>query len=67
MRFAGGNLQLMQDWLGSDLASQPQGEGELGKRMERSLSNAFQSGAEQAIIIGTDRPWNQCPNFSISL
>ena len=56
VRFAGGNLQLMQDWLGSDLVYQPQGEGDLGKRMERSLSSAFQSGAEQAIIIGTDCP-----------
>ena len=56
VRFTGGNLQLMQDWLGSDLVYQSQAEGDLGKRMERSLESAFQSGAEQAIIIGSDSP-----------
>lgn len=56
VRFAGGNLQLMQDWLGVDLVYQPQGEGDLGDRMVRSFSDAFQSGSEQVIIIGTDCP-----------
>ncbi|MEH1933556.1 MAG: TIGR04282 family arsenosugar biosynthesis glycosyltransferase [Nostoc sp.] len=54
--FAGGDSQLMQDWLGLDLVYQSQGEGDLGLRMARSLRNAFQSGAEQVIIIGTDCP-----------
>jgi hypothetical protein len=39
-----------------DLAYQPQGEGNLGERMKRSLSNAFTSGVTQAVIIGTDFP-----------
>jgi uncharacterized protein len=56
VRFAGGNLQLMQDWLGLDLVYQPQGEGDLGDRMRRSLDEAFQCGIEQVIIIGTDCP-----------
>ncbi|MBD2358173.1 TIGR04282 family arsenosugar biosynthesis glycosyltransferase [Tolypothrix sp. FACHB-123] len=56
VRFAGGNLQLMQDWLGLDLVYQSQGEGDLGDRLARSLSDAFQSGREQVIIIGTDCP-----------
>lgn len=56
IRFASGNLQLMQDWLGSDLVYQLQGEGDLGSRMMRSLSHAFQSNAEQVVIIGTDCP-----------
>ena len=56
VRFAGGDLQLMQNWLGSDLLYQPQGEGDLGSRMARSLLSAFQSGAEKAMIIGTDCP-----------
>jgi uncharacterized protein len=47
VRFAGGNLQLMQDWLGLDLVYQPQGEGDLGDRMGRSLDEAFQSGIKQ--------------------
>ena len=56
VRFAGGDSQLMQDWLGLDLIYQSQGEGDLGSRMARSLFEAFQSGAEQVIIIGTDCP-----------
>ncbi|MCC5634265.1 TIGR04282 family arsenosugar biosynthesis glycosyltransferase [Nostoc sp. CHAB 5844] len=56
VRFAGGNLQLMQDWLGLELFYQPQGEGDLGLRMERSLFDAFQKNAEYVIIIGTDCP-----------
>jgi len=56
MRFAGGNLQLMQDWLGLELLYQSQGEGDLGSRMARSLFDAFQKSAEYVIIIGTDCP-----------
>ncbi|ACC78876.1 TIGR04282 family arsenosugar biosynthesis glycosyltransferase [Nostoc punctiforme] len=56
VRFAGGDLQLMQDWLGLDLVYQSQGEGDLGSRMAQSLFDAFQSGAEKVIIIGTDCP-----------
>jgi rSAM/selenodomain-associated transferase 1 len=56
VRFAGGNSQLMQDWLGLDLVYQSQGEGDLGSRMARSLFDAFQSGAKKVIIIGTDCP-----------
>ncbi len=56
VRFAGGDSQLMQDWLGLDLVYHSQGEGDLGSRMDRSLGNAFQSGAENVIIIGTDCP-----------
>jgi hypothetical protein len=56
IRFAGGNLQLMQDWLGYDIAYQPQGEGDLGWRMAQSFYNAFQSGAEKVITIGIDCP-----------
>ena len=56
VRFGGGDLQLMEDWLGLDLVYQSQGEGDLGLRMARSLFDAFQSGAESVIIIGTDCP-----------
>ncbi|MEB3181721.1 MAG: TIGR04282 family arsenosugar biosynthesis glycosyltransferase, partial [Nostocaceae cyanobacterium] len=54
--FAGGNQQLMQDWLGSDLIYQEQGEGDLGCRMARSLALAFRNHAQQVVIIGTDCP-----------
>ncbi|GBE90508.1 TIGR04282 family arsenosugar biosynthesis glycosyltransferase [Nostoc cycadae] len=56
VRFTGGNLQLMQDWLGSELLYKSQGEGDLGSRMARSLFDAFQKRAEYGIIIGTDCP-----------
>ncbi|ABA19898.1 conserved hypothetical protein [Trichormus variabilis ATCC 29413] len=56
MRFAGGDLQLMQDWLGADLVYQSQGDGDLGSRMARSLYDSFQGQAKQVVIIGTDCP-----------
>ncbi len=56
VRFAGGNLQLMQEWLGDSLLYQCQGEGDLGDRMARSLVESFQKNAAQVIIIGTDCP-----------
>ena len=56
VRFVGGNLQLMQDWLGSDLVYHSQGDGDLGERMVRSLAHAFESGAEKVMIIGIDCP-----------
>lgn len=62
VRFAGGNSQLMTDWLGSDIIYQPQGEGDLGMRMVRSLSEAFENGAEKSIIIGTD-----CPSIDLEI
>ena len=56
VRFTGGDLEKMQNWLGNDLGYQFQGEGDLGARMERSLINAFNQKAEKVIIIGTDCP-----------
>lgn len=56
VRFTGGNLEKMQNWLGNDLRYESQGKGDLGARMERSLINAFNQKAQQVIIIGTDCP-----------
>jgi glycosyltransferase A (GT-A) superfamily protein (DUF2064 family) len=52
----------MQHWLGSDIIYQAQGEGDLGSRMARSLSVAFQDGIERVVIIGTD-----CPGLNAQL
>jgi len=60
--FTGGNLSLMQHWLGSDIIYQPQGEGDLGSRMARSLSVAFQDNIARVVIIGTD-----CPGLNAQL
>lgn len=62
VRFTGGSLPLMQHWLGSDIIYQPQGEGDLGARMARSLAVAFQEGIDRVVIIGTD-----CPNLNANL
>lgn len=59
IRFTGGNLQLMQNWLGTELNYLLQGEGDLGKRMENSFFSAFNKGAQEVVIIGID-----CPNLS---
>ena len=56
VRFTGGNLEKMQNWLGHDLGYQFQSEGDLGARMAESLINAFNQKAQQVIIIGTDCP-----------
>ncbi|MBW4518550.1 MAG: TIGR04283 family arsenosugar biosynthesis glycosyltransferase [Scytolyngbya sp. HA4215-MV1] len=56
VRFAGGNRDLMQRWLGKDLMYTVQGEGDLGDRMARSFQSAFHSGVHHAVTIGTDCP-----------
>jgi uncharacterized protein len=61
VRFTGGNLEKMQNWLGNDLGCQTQGNGDLGARIERSLVNAFNQKAEQVIIIGIDCPGVNAP------
>ena len=58
VRFAGGNLQLMKNWLGvePDLKYQEQGTGDSGERMTRAFESAFNHGMKSVIIIGTDCP-----------
>ncbi len=60
VRFTGGNWQLMESWLGSDLNYQEQDGGDLGDRMrlafETTFKKAFNSGIQRAVIIGTDCP-----------
>lgn len=56
VRFTGGTTSQMQEWLGVDLAYRLQGNGDLGERMSQALNEAFQSGIQQAVIIGTDCP-----------
>jgi len=63
VHFAGNRgHQEMQDWLGADLVYQRQGTGDLGVRMARSLSAAFDDKIDRAIIIGTD-----CPGLNADL
>ncbi|MGB3507733.1 MAG: TIGR04282 family arsenosugar biosynthesis glycosyltransferase [Microcoleaceae cyanobacterium] len=62
IRFAGGNIQLMQNWLGSDLKHQQQGEGNLGDRMTIAFQSAFNKGNKYVVIIGID-----CPKLTIDI
>ncbi|MEX0268047.1 TIGR04282 family arsenosugar biosynthesis glycosyltransferase [Leptolyngbyaceae cyanobacterium UHCC 1019] len=62
VRFAGGDRDLMQRWLGTDLMYTVQGEGDLGDRMGRSLQSALNAGVDRVLIIGTD-----CPDLTASL
>lgn len=61
VRFAGGDLNLITQWLGSG-DYKPQGEGGLGTRMARSLCLAFEDNVTSAVIIGTD-----CPGLNANL
>jgi uncharacterized protein len=56
IHFAGGNLPLMQQWLGADLNYIPQVAGDLGQKMQSAFDLAFASGHQRVVIIGTDCP-----------
>jgi rSAM/selenodomain-associated transferase 1 len=54
IRYTGGSLSQMQDWLGSDLIYNQQGTGDLGNRMNHSFQAGFDQGKSAIMIIGTD-------------
>jgi uncharacterized protein len=56
VRYEGGNEALMKQWLGSDLHFHSQGSGDLGLRLERAFREAFQSGNNRVVIVGSDCP-----------
>jgi uncharacterized protein len=56
VRYDGGDEALLKNWLGHDYVYRPQGDKDLGTRMKQSFEDAFRSGAEAAVIIGTDIP-----------
>ena len=41
-------------WLRSNWTTQPQGDGDLGARMNRAFTEAFARGAERVVVIGSD-------------
>src|SRR5687767_14140156 len=43
-------------WLQPTWTTAPQGEGDLGQRLEAAFRAAFKSGAERVVIIGSDSP-----------
>jgi uncharacterized protein len=62
VHFTGGDRQLMQDWLGSDLIYRHQNEGDLGKRMASAFEASFAAGMVSTVIIGVD-----CPDLNAQL
>jgi rSAM/selenodomain-associated transferase 2/rSAM/selenodomain-associated transferase 1 len=56
IRYEGGSLELMQDWIGPGLKCRPQSEGDIGQRMRCALTDAFDAGHERVMIIGSDVP-----------
>ena len=62
VHFAGGNQQLMQNWLGSDIIYRQQSQGDLGRRMALAFKESFSAGMTGVVIIGTD-----CPDLNAQL
>lgn len=60
--FAGGNQQLMQNWLGTCFDYQPQGDGDLGRRMAIAFETTLEAGTQSVVIIGSD-----CPDLNAQL
>lgn len=56
VRFEGGSAADMRRWLGRGLRFAPQGDGDLGARMHRASTEAFDAGAQAVVIIGADCP-----------
>jgi rSAM/selenodomain-associated transferase 2/rSAM/selenodomain-associated transferase 1 len=57
IRVAGApDFETARRWLGAKLAFAPQGDGDLGQRMERAVDEAFEEGAPAAVVIGADCP-----------
>lgn len=62
IRYTGGNEALMVARFGSQFIYEPQGDGDLGKRLERAFHDSFQCGCRRVIAVGTD-----CPSLSDDL
>ena len=56
IRYEDGDERLMKNWLGTGFEYRPQCSGDLGLRMKRSFEEAFMTGANTSVIIGTDIP-----------
>ncbi|MFB0508034.1 MAG: TIGR04283 family arsenosugar biosynthesis glycosyltransferase [Thermodesulfobacteriota bacterium] len=56
VHYEGGSKHLMEQWLGRDPPSRPQGSGDLGERMVRAFHEAFQRGMDRVFLVGTDIP-----------
>jgi len=62
VRFDSGSKADMRRWLGNTPRLLPQGDGDLGARMNRAATDAFAAGAQAVLIIGAD-----CPEVDASI
>ena len=62
VRFTGADQPAMADCFGAQFQYDPQGDGDLGQRLERALRESFQAGCGGVIAVGTD-----CPQLSESI
>jgi rSAM/selenodomain-associated transferase 1 len=44
------------DWLGNDVALRPQGDGDLGERLQRAIEQTLHGLTHRMIVVGTDCP-----------
>jgi rSAM/selenodomain-associated transferase 1 len=56
IRYADGERNLLQQWLGPDTIYKDQGQGDLGQRMKLAFAESFKGRAARVIIIGADCP-----------
>lgn len=56
IHYADGNEKKMRNWLDEDFIYKKQGGGDIGEKMNKSLKDVLNGGAEKAVLIGTDCP-----------
>ncbi|GAC1468967.1 MAG: hypothetical protein NVSMB9_12200 [Isosphaeraceae bacterium] len=56
VRFDGGSETAMRAYFGDGVSYRPQGAGDLGERMARSVAVALNEGASRVVLIGSDCP-----------
>ncbi len=47
----------IQSWLRPGWTAHPQGDGDLGTRLARAVTAAFDQGARRLVVVGSDCPW----------
>lgn len=56
VRFDGCSAPDMEAWLGPGFRYVPQGDGDVGVRMDRAFRESFSAGIKKAVLVGTDIP-----------
>ncbi len=56
VRYTGGGASQMRELFGDELNLQPQGEGDLGRKLDSAFDEAFASGCGKVIAVGADCP-----------